>query len=242
MTLSGSPVLIQLRDRSLDYDWGAGGPGRGVPTDGFSARWTGQFAFAGGRHDLHRHRRRRRPTLYLDGQLVIDSWIDQAATTYTATRTLTAGTHQVKVEYYEKRGRRGRKTAGQLGARPRWHARPASTRRSYFANTTLSGSPALDPLRDHARQRLGNGRAWLPASPATASPRAGPGTSTSPLGTRPSPSPPTTASACTSTASSSIDAWIDQSATTYTATRTLTAGTHEVKVEYYENTGQAWRG
>jgi hypothetical protein len=40
----------------------------------------------------------------VDGQLLIDRWIDQSPTTYTATRTLTAGTHQVKVEYYERTG------------------------------------------------------------------------------------------------------------------------------------------
>ena len=36
--------------------------------------------------------------------LIIDAWKNQAATTYTATRTLTAGDHQVKVEYYEASG------------------------------------------------------------------------------------------------------------------------------------------
>src|SRR5207237_10227673 len=33
--------------------------------------------------------------------------------------------------------------------------------------------------------------------------------------------------------------WHDEPATTYTATRTLTAGDHEVKVEYYEHGGAA---
>jgi hypothetical protein len=36
-----------------------------------------------------------------------------------------------------------------------------------------------------------------------------------------------------------IDQWKDQSATTYTASRTVTAGNHELKVEYYENAGDA---
>jgi hypothetical protein len=42
--------------------------------------------------------------VWVDGVLIIDAWKNQAATTYTATRTLTAGDHQVKVEYYEASG------------------------------------------------------------------------------------------------------------------------------------------
>jgi Phosphoserine phosphatase RsbU, N-terminal domain len=36
-----------------------------------------------------------------------------------------------------------------------------------------------------------------------------------------------------------IDQWKDQSATTYTVSRQMTAGSHELKVEYYENGGDA---
>jgi hypothetical protein len=42
--------------------------------------------------------------VYLDGALVIDGWKNQPPTTYTATRTVTAGDHEVKVEYYENTG------------------------------------------------------------------------------------------------------------------------------------------
>ena len=39
--------------------------------------------------------------VYLDGTLVIDQWKDQPPTTYTASRLVTAGTHELMVEYYE---------------------------------------------------------------------------------------------------------------------------------------------
>ena len=39
--------------------------------------------------------------LYVDGALLIDKWFDQSFTTYKAMKTLAAGSHQVKVEYYE---------------------------------------------------------------------------------------------------------------------------------------------
>ena len=40
----------------------------------------------------------------MDGALLIDAWKNQPPTTYTAIRTLTAGNHQVTVEYYENLG------------------------------------------------------------------------------------------------------------------------------------------
>jgi hypothetical protein len=42
--------------------------------------------------------------LWVDGDLLIDAWTDQSPTSYQVTRTLTAGSHAVKVEYYENGG------------------------------------------------------------------------------------------------------------------------------------------
>src|SRR2546423_5486948 len=42
--------------------------------------------------------------LFLDGTLIIDGWKDQPATTYTATRAMSSGNHEIKVEYYERGG------------------------------------------------------------------------------------------------------------------------------------------
>lgn len=43
--------------------------------------------------------------LYIDDRLVINSWKNQAANTYTAEHYLTGGDHILKVEYYERTGR-----------------------------------------------------------------------------------------------------------------------------------------
>ncbi len=99
MTLTGSPVLTRC-EAAINYTWGSGGPGGPVPNDQFSARWTGQFNFAAG-DTTFTATSDDGIRLWVDGSLVIDAWVDQPATTYTATRTLTAGTHEVKVEYYE---------------------------------------------------------------------------------------------------------------------------------------------
>ncbi len=40
----------------------------------------------------------------VDGTPVIDKWVNQGATTWTGTRTLTAGSHTIVVEYFESAG------------------------------------------------------------------------------------------------------------------------------------------
>ena len=99
MTLSGAPALTRC-ETTINNDWGQASPAPGIPADNFSVRWSGNFDFAAG-DTTFSVTADDGVRLYLDGALVIDKWIDQSATTYTATRTLTAGTHQLKVEYYD---------------------------------------------------------------------------------------------------------------------------------------------
>jgi hypothetical protein len=91
-------------EAAINYDWGSGGPGGGVKTDYFSARWTGTHSFAAGTYTFTA-RASDGIRVWVDGALIINAWKDQTPTTYTATRTLTAGEHQVKVEYFEKKYR-----------------------------------------------------------------------------------------------------------------------------------------
>jgi hypothetical protein len=80
---------------------GPWGPtGVGVCTDNFSVGWVKTQSFTAGTctftvtaDDGVR--------VYLDGSLVIDQWKDQPPTTYTASRSVSAGDHTVSVEYYE---------------------------------------------------------------------------------------------------------------------------------------------
>jgi hypothetical protein len=107
--LSGSPAMV--RDDSaagtnfLSLNFGGGGPGSGcgLGADYFSARWTRTFNFGSGvyRFSVTGDDGVR---LYVDGNLIIDKWFLQGATTYTAHMTLSAGPHQVKLEYFESSG------------------------------------------------------------------------------------------------------------------------------------------
>jgi hypothetical protein len=101
-TLTGSPALTQC-ENGITNDWGDGGP-PGLPVDRFSARYDGNinfeaadYGFAVTADDGVR--------VWVDGNLIIDQWKDQSATTYHASRTMTAGVHDVSVEYYENGGK-----------------------------------------------------------------------------------------------------------------------------------------
>ena len=96
------PATRTACESTINNNYGAGGPA-GLPVDNFSARWTGRFPFTGG-NVTFTARADDGIRVFLDGAVIIDQWHDQAATTYTATRNVTAGEHEVKVEYYEHGG------------------------------------------------------------------------------------------------------------------------------------------
>ena len=101
-TLGGNPILCR-NDTSVNFDWGSGGPGGGVPNDNFSARWTRNLYFSTGNYRFH-VRSDDGIRLWLDGNLIIDAWRDQAPTEYTVDRSLSAGSHSLKIEFYENGG------------------------------------------------------------------------------------------------------------------------------------------
>ena len=101
-TLTGSPTFTRC-EAAINYDWASGGPGNGVASDNFSVRWAGRFSFAAGTYTFSA-RANDGVRMWLNGSLIIDAWRIQAATTYRATRTLTAGAHDIKVEFFESTG------------------------------------------------------------------------------------------------------------------------------------------
>jgi hypothetical protein len=101
--LAGSPAMTRNDgDGFLNFDWGGGGPSTDcdVNADNFSARWTRTVNFEAG---LHRFSVTGDDgvRLYVDGQLKIDAWGEQPPTTYTADVSLSAGPHEIKLEYFE---------------------------------------------------------------------------------------------------------------------------------------------
>jgi len=98
-TFNTQPVLTRC-EATINNDWDSGSPGRRVNADSFTTRWVGTFDFEAADYEFAATADDG-VRLWVDGQLLIDQWKDQSATTYKATRTMTSGAHEVKVEYYE---------------------------------------------------------------------------------------------------------------------------------------------
>ena len=248
VTLSGTALKVACESK-VNYDWGAGGPGSPVSTDAFSARWIGQVDFPAG-ETTFTVTADDGVRLSVDGTVVVDAWKDQGATAYTARRTLSAGAHEVKLEYYEKTGLAVAKlawTSAQSAPPPPTPAPPppppsscpsGQFRGQYYGNVTLSGTALKvaceskvdydwaaggpgSPVSTDAFSARWIGQVDFPAGETTFTVTADDGVRLSVDGTV------------------VVDAWKDQGATAYTARRTLSAGAHEVKLEYYEKTGLA---
>lgn len=137
-SLSGAPVLVQA-DGAIDFDWGTGAAAAGLPADGFSARWTRFRYFSGGTYRFLA-RCDDGVRVWLDGEAIIDQWHPSPGPTYEAERYLGAGLHVLRVEYYEETG----------GASVQFWWEKASTpsfpdwKGSYYANQSLDGSPVLE--------------------------------------------------------------------------------------------------
>jgi len=233
--LQGAPVLTRSDD-AIDFEWGSGAPGGGVPSDNFSARWTksvtasedGTYKFTVTSDDGVR--------LYVDGQRVLDKWFLQGRTTYTVTRQLTQGAHQVVLEYFEAGGDAVAKLQYERTAEPPPPVEPFTA--EYFNNMELSGDPVLTRTDDAIDFDWGEGAPSfvLPFNFFSA------------RWTR-------TKSYAAGTYRFSVtgddgirvlvdgvpvaDGWFYQSPTTYTADVSLSEGQHTVVVEYFEWVGGA---
>ncbi|QQS45055.1 MAG: HYR domain-containing protein [Acidobacteriota bacterium] len=154
-TLSGAPLAVRDDGNGpINFEWLFTSPNAacGIGTDNFSVRWTREIEFQAG---LYRFTTSTDDgvRLYIDGDLKIDKFIDQAETRYDVDVVLTAGKHVVRMEYYEN--------AGAATARLSWVALnlfpiavantlPASVDAadSTGATVRLDGSASSDPNGD----------------------------------------------------------------------------------------------
>lgn len=147
-SLQGSPA-VSRNESEINYNWGTGSPAQGIGNDNWSARWTSNISFPGGTYrfvatmdDGMR--------VWVDNMLIVDAWYDSPAHTIRADQFLSAGTHPIRVEYYDH----GRGAVAQLSwfqvSTPPPPPPPVYARwlGEYFNNATLSGAPVL--VRDDA--------------------------------------------------------------------------------------------
>ncbi len=239
----GDPV-VERYDNTIDFDWGDGKPTNHVSDDDFSVKWRRNVNFQPG---VYRFNATMDDGMrvYIDDDLIIDSWTDSQEHTVTKDVSISGGEHRVKVDYYEVGGKAVAKvnwqlihpegqTGGSGGGQffPNWKA-------EYFNNTSLAGAPAV--VRD---DRYLNHN-WGTGSPA-------PGVIGSDFFSARwtktlSGNPGTYYITLTSDDGSRlyvnnqllIDNWAVQAPTTRTATYYYSGGPVPVRVEYFENTENA---
>jgi glucose/arabinose dehydrogenase len=100
-----SAFSFSRMDTTVDFGWGDGSPDPSMGPDQFTVRWLGQvqprfsqtYTFYTSTDDGVR--------LWVNGQLVIDHWVNQATTEVSGTIALTANQwYDIKMEYFEDGG------------------------------------------------------------------------------------------------------------------------------------------
>jgi hypothetical protein len=103
-TFTNPPTLVRV-DPTVNFNWGTGSPDPSISSDFFTVRWTGAvqpqfnetYTFYTTTDDGVR--------LWVNGQLLVDKWIDQAATEWSGSISLIAGKkYPITMEYYEDEG------------------------------------------------------------------------------------------------------------------------------------------
>ena len=99
-----APTLTRV-DTNVDFNWGAGPPAPGISATDFTARWTGAvvpqfnetYTFYTTTDDGTR--------LWVNGQLLVNEWVDQAATEWSGTIALQAQQrYNLRMDYYQNGG------------------------------------------------------------------------------------------------------------------------------------------
>jgi len=127
----GTTPNLSRCEPAIDNAWGLGGPGNGLADDHFSTRWTGTHNFTAGTY-YFTSTSDDGVRVWVDNTLVIDNWTDHGTTVDVGIRTLTAGTHDIKMEYYEN--------AGEAVAKLSWAASTTPQAPTATINTPTDGT------------------------------------------------------------------------------------------------------
>ena len=147
MTLNGTPV-VERCDAAVDFLWPDGAsPDATIPDDHFSTRWTRTDSFTAGTYRVDA-RSDDGIRVRVDGGLVIDEFTDHGADDlYSVDIALAAGEHTIVVEYYENGGSAlafvsVTKLADDVTCDPNQY------RAEYYDNQNFAGSPVRYACED----------------------------------------------------------------------------------------------
>lgn len=87
-------------DANVAFDWGTSSPHTIIGRDTWAARWTGQVVAAKSETYTFSITSDGGARLYIDGKLIINDYTDHAKEERSGTIALTAGRHDIKLEYF----------------------------------------------------------------------------------------------------------------------------------------------
>jgi LysM repeat protein len=93
--------VLQRQDLEVNFNWFTGSPFSNMSQDRFSVRWDKVENFRAGTYTFHAVADDG-VRVYVDDQLIIDHWVIEPATEYSADVNLSEGPHKLVVEYYEE--------------------------------------------------------------------------------------------------------------------------------------------
>jgi hypothetical protein len=96
-----SSALVRI-DPNINFNWGGGSPGAGVPTNQFSVRWTGKIQPRYSEGYTFHLTTTDGCRLWVNGQLLINKWHDDTNTDTTGSIALTGGQqYAIELDYYD---------------------------------------------------------------------------------------------------------------------------------------------
>lgn len=229
--LQGTPVFTRI-DQAVVFNWGPNSPGPGIGSQLWSAQWlsvqyfpAGTYRFTVTSDDGVR--------VFIDGQLILNAWRDQAPTTYNVNVQMASGNHAIQVDYYQGVGDASISLSWSSLLTPStaWTAQ-------YFNNPDLLGAPVL------SRYEGGINYFWGVGSPD-------PAVAPDNFSARWTITQAFNAGTYRFTLAGDdgvrmfindipiVNQWRDQSLTAYSVDVSLAAGLYTLRVEYYDRIGQA---
>lgn len=250
--LAGKPVAARCSSQ-VSYRQSDRVRASGLGKNEYSIAWTRDLAVPAATSYVLTARADDGVRVFVDGTTVIDQWRTQSATTFTATRALAAGTHRIRMEYFQAGGQaEASLTLAALSApSPKPTAAPTNgpllsggcqvgrfTAR-YYRGTDPSGMPVTQRCESRIAYDWASAAPSLPGVPSDQFAVEWDGRFEFDAGEYEFVARADDGVRVYVDGKRIIDSWRDQSATEYRGRATLSGGRHRVTMEFYENGGLA---
>ncbi|HNW08920.1 MAG TPA: immunoglobulin domain-containing protein, partial [Verrucomicrobiota bacterium] len=94
---------LSRTDATINFNWGTGSPDPAIANTTYSVRWTGQVQPRYSQAYTFYTKTDDGARLWVNGELLIDKWVDQAATEWSGTLELVAGqSYALQMDYYQQ--------------------------------------------------------------------------------------------------------------------------------------------